>query len=415
MSSKAPDLARLADLERRAHRGGALDIHPYFGKLEPALALALIETFSKPGDTVLDPFCGSGTVLHEGLLAGRSVLGWDSSPLAVLIASAKVIGADDADVVALKKLAQTAEPFGARYGIVRTEVPRAAAIPEMPRARSVALWFEENALDELAWARDAVAQAVLSPSARLLALTAFSRVVTRASNQQGESSYRRVSKSHSPGAVIDLFVESLGLVADAAWQFGRLVGGDRRRSGIAIEPSERSFVQWGPVAAQVERHDARDTLSDERDERASLVVTSPPYLMAWDYGLYHRFRFYWLGYDVDSYEETEIGRHLRRQGDDVSRYCADMRSAFLALADAVAGDGRLCLVNAPSVVYGREVDTNLLLREVGAEAGWECEQIVKSVDIPGPHHGMYASLGPRGARAPGASGKREHVVFFKRA
>lgn len=37
--------------------------------------------------SVLDPFCGSGTVLIEARLAGKSALGCDLSPLAAFVAS----------------------------------------------------------------------------------------------------------------------------------------------------------------------------------------------------------------------------------------------------------------------------------------------------------------------------------------
>src|SRR4051812_46112575 len=59
-------------------------IHPYPAKLLrhiPAFFLSS-DVLSAPGDTVLDPFCGSGTVLLEGLLHERYALGADANPLA---------------------------------------------------------------------------------------------------------------------------------------------------------------------------------------------------------------------------------------------------------------------------------------------------------------------------------------------
>lgn len=43
----------------------------------------VIELASKPGDLVLDPFCGSGTTLVAALLSGRSYLGFDASKDAI--------------------------------------------------------------------------------------------------------------------------------------------------------------------------------------------------------------------------------------------------------------------------------------------------------------------------------------------
>ena len=41
---------------------------------------------------VLDPFCGSGTVLYEGQKLGLNIMGFDINPLAVLIATVQLEG-----------------------------------------------------------------------------------------------------------------------------------------------------------------------------------------------------------------------------------------------------------------------------------------------------------------------------------
>ena len=54
--------------------------------MHPITARRLIEQLSPKGSVLLDPFCGSGTVLVEGRLTGRRVLGVDANPLAVELA-----------------------------------------------------------------------------------------------------------------------------------------------------------------------------------------------------------------------------------------------------------------------------------------------------------------------------------------
>src|SRR5687768_11146511 len=66
-------------------------IHSYPAKLLshiPAFVCA-VPCLSEAGAVVLDPFCGSGTVLLEAILSGKSALGADSNPLARLIAKVK--------------------------------------------------------------------------------------------------------------------------------------------------------------------------------------------------------------------------------------------------------------------------------------------------------------------------------------
>lgn len=64
--------------------------HRYPAKFIPQLAARLIEDYSHPGDTVLDPFMGSGTALVEAKRLGRPSVGVDINPVAHLIATAKV-------------------------------------------------------------------------------------------------------------------------------------------------------------------------------------------------------------------------------------------------------------------------------------------------------------------------------------
>lgn len=409
------DPAELNDLRHERHRSGAGRIHPYFGKLDPALARALIRLLSRPGDLVLDPFCGSGTVLHEAMLEGRSAAGWDSSPLAILLAAAKTSGVNEEERRELDSLAQGVDRYSASAGLFREAVPVGNQVPAMPRVLGRESWFTAHSLAELAFLRQTLVDRPLSPAARLLADTAFSRIVVKASNQQGESSYRRVVKADEPGRVVQLFVDAVHAVIQSAKDFTSLLPAGLSAANRTVTVLSGGYLTRWPheVSVLVNVRDTRQTVSAARP--ANLIVSSPPYLMSWDYGLYHKFRFYWLGFPLDDYEETEIGRHLRRKNDDVERYLVDMTACFHSFDTVVAEGGCIALVNAPSVVLGEQVDTNALLVRAADVAGWVLRQQVESLDIPGPHHGMYESLGPRGASAPGRPGKRENVLVFERS
>ena len=67
-------------------------IHPYTAKLLPHIPRFFLsnDILSQRGDIVLDPFSGSGTVLLEGMLAQRNVIGADCNPIARLIARTKL-------------------------------------------------------------------------------------------------------------------------------------------------------------------------------------------------------------------------------------------------------------------------------------------------------------------------------------
>lgn len=68
----------------------------YQAKLKPSLAHFLVREFSSPGDVVLDPFSGAGTIPLEACLQGRVGWGNDISPLAIQLTRAKTTISDRA-------------------------------------------------------------------------------------------------------------------------------------------------------------------------------------------------------------------------------------------------------------------------------------------------------------------------------
>lgn len=65
-------------------------LSPYIGKLKPNIARELISSYTQPGQLIVDPFCGSGTVPLEAFLAGRHVIASDANPYAFVLTKAKL-------------------------------------------------------------------------------------------------------------------------------------------------------------------------------------------------------------------------------------------------------------------------------------------------------------------------------------
>lgn len=69
--------------------GAPHDFYKYPARFSPLFAREAIKAFTKPGEFVLDPFCGGGTTLVEAMSLGRRVAGMDVSSLAAFLARTK--------------------------------------------------------------------------------------------------------------------------------------------------------------------------------------------------------------------------------------------------------------------------------------------------------------------------------------
>jgi hypothetical protein len=90
---RASSLLRLRPTWAESSLGSESTLHqlaPYIGKLKTTLATSLIREFSQRGDTVFEPFSGSGVVALEALLLGRGIVANDINPYAATLTRAKI-------------------------------------------------------------------------------------------------------------------------------------------------------------------------------------------------------------------------------------------------------------------------------------------------------------------------------------
>lgn len=77
--------------KRQNTRYATHGLHEYKGKYNPQIVRTIINYLNlRPGDKVIDPFCGSGTTLVECSLSGIDSLGTDINPLAVELSNTKI-------------------------------------------------------------------------------------------------------------------------------------------------------------------------------------------------------------------------------------------------------------------------------------------------------------------------------------
>jgi DNA modification methylase len=249
-------------------------IHPYTARLIPHIPRYFIEKYTENGETVLDPFCGSGTALLEARLLGRNAIGIDINPLAVLISEVKTtpIDAEELDhaIQLLKK--------ELKGNVNKTTV-------EFP---NIDYWFGEDAQNELVRIKCSIEKSNGKTGHdihRFLQLC-FCSIIRKSSyaDPRIAKTYKskRIMKKVEDGWVarpIQYFEESLDK------NFERLKG----LSKILDSNTDYTKVFQG---------DARKTSSIlERNgiREVDFIITSPPYINAQDYFRSYKLELWWSG------------------------------------------------------------------------------------------------------------------------
>lgn len=94
-------------------------LFPYRGKFHPQMIKALLNVMGlKPGDTVLDPMMGSGTVLIEACLMGINSIGIDASPFCRFMTQSKLNGL----VISLEPLEKALKNYESLFAYFVKEV-----------------------------------------------------------------------------------------------------------------------------------------------------------------------------------------------------------------------------------------------------------------------------------------------------
>jgi DNA modification methylase len=241
-------------------------IHAYKGKFYPQLARSLFNLGGlNPGETVLDPFCGSGTVSLEAYLNGLRGVGIDMNPLAVKIARAKTEILLVDPYLRDRVLGQ----FQQRVSTLRPEAPAEVFDPKvLPEIQS---WFPPNVVCKLSALLRAIREVPETRVKELLEVL-LSSIVREVSQQDPQDlRIRRRSKPIQDAPVFELFSARLAE--------------QRQRLGVFAVRSNKAPCRF--VESQVLLADSRDpecfrTLG-LRSGSVDGIVTSPPYATALPY------------------------------------------------------------------------------------------------------------------------------------
>ncbi|NNN36139.1 hypothetical protein HLK59_38420 [Streptomyces sp. S3(2020)] len=339
--------------------------------MAPELALKALE-LERGEKVVLDPMCGSGTVLRAAVEAGHRARGFDMDPLAVLMSS---VWTHSSSAAGLR---------GAAEALVLEARDLMSAGVDLPWVDSdsetsdfVDFWFAKEQKEDLR----VLSYLLYGQSGRLAdgLRLALSRIIV--TKKRGASLAWDVSHSrpHKVGTENDFDVMSGFIKAAAEIE---------KRMGHSFDGS-----------ANVERGDARN-LQSLPDCSVDLVVTSPPYLNAIDYLRGHRMALVWLGYKLGELREirgssvgaermskvnderliglaadSEVSRLSGRMAGIFWRYVEDMSRVMSEISRVLKPGARAVMVVGNSTIKGTFVDNAGVTRRAGILHGLSVEAI----------------------------------------
>jgi DNA modification methylase len=256
----------------------------YHGMFPAKVAHYFIQRFSKPGDLVVDPFAGRGTVPLQARIEGRRTISNDLNPLAYVLSRAKVNPPTWASVI------KTLADLEKRY--------RKTAESEPDVSDDIRMLYHPNTLKQICYLREHLLRRPLTRWSRdeLMIGGALAGIMHGAHRHDGSSQYLSIGMpntfSMSP-SYVKKFIREKNLVAPDQDVFERIRDKMARLYLDAIDGS----------AGQAYARDAAELLTDGTIKPGSvdLVVTSPPYLQVVNYGTANWIRLWLLGID-------EVGR-----------------------------------------------------------------------------------------------------------
>lgn len=336
------------DLPERERTKHVHRLHPYLGKFIPQLAEIFLRKYFREGDTVYDPFCGSGTTLVEANVLGINAIGCDIAAFNCLLTRVKT---QEYDVELMKKevmdiLSRTEEATRPLFLDLNSTEDFAGVASEY-----LLKWYAPQSLIEMIVYRSMIPnyqyqdllKVILSRSARSARLTThFDLDFPKEPQREPYYCYKHSKICHP---------------TQEALKFLRRYSLDtirRIQQYSKIRTKAEVDVIWG---------DARTV---NLKKSIDGIITSPPYVGLIDYHEQHRYAYELLDLPIRS--EEELGASFR----GASQTAKEIYKQGIASVFANAGEYMKAGKRVVIIVH----DKDDLYDDIAGQCGFEIEDTV---------------------------------------
>ena len=369
-------VTELSSTERYSHL-----IHSYPAKLLCHIPYFFLQTdyFCPENGVVLDPFCGTGTVMLEANISGRNAKGADANPLACLISKVKTTYIKKED---LQKTLGTIISRAKRFNT-----------NEFIDTSSVSRWFSKSTISQL-WHLECAIKKVRDTKQQDFFMMCLSNLVKKVSFADPSIS---VPVKLNP----ERFAQNPERMESAKFKLKTLENIDvydkfENVCQLNINRIESlKDVYSNGITSDIISNDARSLTKEIgsteilQDESVDLILTSPPYAGAQKYIRSSWLNLYWLGTknseDIRLLNKQNIGREDYHKADMfrvttsiqaaddvltslydegknerafiVGNYLNEMKSAIDESVRVLKTGGYIIIVIGNNTVCGRPFDT----------------------------------------------------------
>ncbi|MCW4011124.1 MAG: DNA methyltransferase [Candidatus Bathyarchaeota archaeon] len=352
-------------------------LYTYPAQLIPQIPYYFFKQVKKPkhDSIVLDPFCGTGTVMVEAMHNGWNSVGIEINPVTALVAKVK------ATPYEASKLKNSFEKVKELYKGSKTDYTP-------PSFDNLNFWFTEKTTFELAKIKASI-EGIENELIRDFFDVAFASII--------KDSSRADPRIYVPV----LPKKGLRKRRCSPWTLFKV----KVETNIKKMKEFKGYVGNNSCDCQIVCGDCREV--EKNFGQIDMIITSPPYISAQKYVRSTRLEAYWLGFSKDfqiDIDHKTIGSESITKSDyvtfqptginDLDELLCDVRSSdpvragiankyFMDIKEVMekmyfllSSNGICVVVIGNSTLRGREVNTNEFLVKIAEGAGFELENIM---------------------------------------
>lgn len=354
--------------------------HPYPAKFPPQLPKRILSEFSRHGQSVLDPFCGSGTTLVEARLQGIDSVGVDINGLACLLSKAKATPLSEKQLKIADRVFRhiADESFYWQLG-----QRKPVALPDF---EGLSHWFQPKVAEELTFIKEAIWK-VEDADVKDFLKTVFASIIVRVSNQESDTRFAAIQKHIPDCFTFKLFLERGREFCKRIMDFTNKLNGSQASMEVFNADSRR--------------------LDFLRADSFDLIITSPPYANSYDYYLYHKFRKRWLELDVQFAQYNEIGsrREFSSLKKEPQKWVEDLQQCFVEMCCVLKANGLAFVVIGDSVIQKRLLKMDEVIAGFASQVGFKICDVLSS-DLAKHSKIFNPAFTQRG--------KKEHLILLEK-